>query len=177
MPSGIWEYSRYYFVEGSPNPLSSKEVRIRPLFLFVKFNCCSGVHIILYRVRIHASRNLAATASSARTLSHIPPTVPLPLPQCPTLTLAPTSPRGGGVRVSVSLCLLVCAVVLVLCWLLLHFYSQAFSRLNSRVKDMEERVTTNAAPALENRIKVAEEMWSGEVSCWLVRLELAWSMA
>lgn len=32
------------------------------------------------------------------------------------------------------------------------------------MKDIEQRVTSNAAPALENRIKVAEEMWSGEVS-------------
>ncbi len=41
---------------------------------------------------------------------------------------------------------------------------QAFSRLNSRVKDIEERVTKTATPTLEGRIKVAEEMWSGEVS-------------
>lgn len=41
---------------------------------------------------------------------------------------------------------------------------QVFSRLNTRVKDIEQRVTKNAAPALEGRIKVAEEMWAGEVN-------------
>ncbi|CAM9418516.1 unnamed protein product [Scytosiphon promiscuus] len=41
--------------------------------------------------------------------------------------------------------------------------SEVFSRLNTRVKDIEQRVTKNAAPALEGRIKVAEEMWAGEI--------------
>lgn len=46
------------------------------------------------------------------------------------------------------------------------YVHKAFARLNARVKDVEERVTTNATPALESRLKVAEEMWSGEVSMW-----------